>query len=230
MIVSAVNNVSMDNLDIDVTAFRELLIAWGREHFRPFPWRSTSDPYRILIAEVMLHRTQALQVVPVYIKFINRYPSLLSLVQATKQELRELLYSIGLFWRIDLIYAMIVQLISKYNGIIPQQKEDLMSLPGVSDYIASAVRCFSWNLPDFIADTNTVRVVSRLLGREVKDSSRRSTYFRNVLAMLLDPFEPRDYNYSLLDLADQICTKKRPPECAKCPVGVWCLFKKRSLI
>lgn len=214
---------------VDAVAFRRALIAWGRENFRPFPWRLTEDPYRILMAEVMLHRTQAPQVVPVYERFIKRYPDVLSLAQATKEDLHQILYSLGLRWRIDLIHKMATELIEHFNGRVPRQRDDLLSLPGVSEYIASAVRCFAWNHPEPLADTNTVRVVGRLFGLEIKESSRRNRRFRDLLTELVDPGEPRAYNYALLDLADQVCTKKRPPECGRCPVAEWCIYGRSIL-
>lgn len=221
--------VEADGHAIDATAFRKALIAWGQDHFRPFPWRLTEDPYHILIAEVMLHRTQAPQVTPVYEQFIARYPDVPALAAATKKELHDALYSLGLRWRIDLIHEMAVQIMQRFDGRIPGEKADLLSLPGVSEYIAGAVRCFAWGRPEPLIDTNTVRVVGRLFGLQIKDSSRRNRRFRELITALVDPDEPRAYNYALLDLADQVCTKKRPPECAMCPVQRLCVYGTNAL-
>lgn len=209
---------------IDAGLFRKAVIAWGREHFRYFPWRLTEDPYCILMAEVMLHRTQAPQVVPVYERFIARYPDVPALVRASREELHKVLYPLGLRWRIDLIHEMARHMMERFEGQVPREKADLVSLPGVSEYIAGAVRCFAWNLPEPLIDTNTVRVVGRLFGLETRDSSRRNRLFRELITALVDPEEPRAYNYALLDLADQVCTKKRPPECGGCPVQKYCAY------
>lgn len=217
-------NVEDNGHAINAVVFRRELIAWGRVHFRAFPWRLTEDPYRILMAEIMLHRTRAAQVTPIYQRFIERYPNVQVLAQASKQELRDALSSLGLFWRIDLIHDMAIRLVTVFGGRIPEAKEELLSLPGVSDYIASALRCFAWNLPEPLVDTNTVRVIGRLFGLPVKDSSRRNRRFRNLLAALVDPHNPREYNYALLDLADHICMKKRAPECQDCPLKGLCLY------
>jgi len=209
---------------MDAVLFRKTLITWGQRHFRDFPWRLTRNPYRILMAEVMLHRTQAPQVVPVYQEFINCYPDVSALAQATKKELRQVLYPLGLRWRIDLVRHMAVELTECFGSRVPRKKTDLLSLPGVSEYIAGAVRCFGWNQPEPLVDTNTVRVIGRLFGLEVKDSSRRNRQFKELIAALVDPSEPRAYNYALLDLADQVCMKKRPPDCAKCPIQKHCVY------
>lgn len=221
--------VKTENQTIDVVAFRRALVAWGREHFRPFPWRQTENPYAIMMAEVMLHRTQAPQVLPAYERLMGVCPDVPSLAQASKEELYGLLSSLGLQWRIDLIEVMAAELMTRFGGQVPRDKVDLLSLPGVSEYIASAVRCFAWNLPEPIIDTNTVRVVGRLFGLEIKDSSRRNRRFRELIAALVDPDEPRVYNYALLDLADRVCMKKKLPCCEHCPVAEWCMYGASKL-
>jgi A/G-specific adenine glycosylase len=213
--------IKVSECSIDVVAFRKMLIAWGKEHFRPFPWRSTEDPYHILIAEVMLHRTRAIQVVPVYSRFIERYPDIFTLSGANRRELHENLSSLGLRWRIDLLQQMAVSLMTMFGREVPREKNELVSLPGVNDYIASAVRCFAWNLPEALIDTNTVRIAGRLCGLEVKESSRRNRQFREILQAMVDPERPREYNYALLDLANQVCAKRKPG-CEECPVFGYC--------
>ncbi len=209
---------------IDVASFRRDLIAWGHEHFRSFPWRFSQYPYHLLIAEVMLHRTQASQVAPIYERFIERYPDIASLSGAARDDLHHILYSLGLRWRIDLIIDMVEQINERFAGRVPEEKTDLLSLPGVSGYVASAVRCFAWNLPDAIIDTNTVRITGRLFDLPIKDSSRRSALFRRLITALVDPDEPRLYNFALLDLGAEICTKAQRPLCERCPVQKYCSY------
>lgn len=216
----------VDEHAIDATSFRENLMRWGQDHFRAFPWRFTTSPYYILMAEIMLHRTQAIQVVPIYERFIKKYPDIGSLRMVTREELHSSLYSLGLRWRVDLIMDMVTQINERFAGSVPQEKVDLLSLSGVSDYIASAVRCFAWNLPDAIVDTNTVRVVGRLFNLKIKDSSRRNSLFRKLIGSLVDVNEPRSYNFALLDLAAQVCLKGRPPLCEICPVRNHCLYSE----
>lgn len=213
-----------NNHRVDSEVFRKSLIGWGKKHFRQFPWRFTKDPFYILMAEIMLHRTRAPQVVPVYEAFVERYRNVSSLAEASREQLHALFYSLGLHWRVDLILEMVGELVNRFGGCVPCDKSSLLSLPGVSDYIACAVRCFAWNLPEGILDTNTVRVVGRLFDLEIKDSSRRNSQFRELISGLVDTEEPKNYNYAILDLADQICTKKRPPSCNQCPVLCWCVF------
>jgi A/G-specific adenine glycosylase len=213
---------------VDAALFQKSLIDWGRNNFRAFPWRFIDDPYCVLIAEVMLHRTQAIQVVPVYERFIENYPDEATLSRASREELVDALSSLGLRWRAELVYEMAVMLRERFDGQVPHEKAELLSLPGVSDYIAGAVRCFALNLPDPIVDTNTVRVTGRLFGLEIKDSSRRNRLFKDLIVALVDPNEPRAYNFALLDLAAIVCTKAKPPKCLECPVRQYCSYGLNS--
>lgn len=115
---------------------RKKLIEWGKRNFREFPWRFTTDPYRILVSEILLHRTRAEQVVPFYIKLIRRYPTVTSLARAKLSDLEALLHPLGLRWRIEKMLLMAREIVERYGGLVPDRKEDLLSLPGVSDYIA----------------------------------------------------------------------------------------------
>lgn len=208
----------------ELSASQQSLLAWGQENYRPFPWRETSNPYHILLAEVFLHRTQARQAETVYRQVIERYPAPADLLSANQKRIRFTLYALGLHWRTDLLLKMVQQIQQQHGGQIPREREALLSLPGVSDYIARAVRCFAWNEPEALLDTNTVRIVGRLLGWEVKDSSRRSSRFRQTLEALLNHQNPRAFNYALLDLAHLVCLKRQPPRCKECPLKNWCAF------
>ncbi|RKO68214.1 DNA-binding protein [Desulfofundulus salinus] len=213
---------------MEIGEVRKALISWGKVNFRQFPWRLTRNPYYILIAEVLLHRTRALQVVPVYERFILRFPDVATLSRAGKEELYNLLHSLGLFWRIEALYHLARIVVRDFSGQIPVEKHLLLSLPGVSDYIAGAVRCFAWDLPEVLMDTNTVRITGRLFGLPVRDSSRRSRKFAELLASLMDRDRPRDFYFALLDLADKICVAKNQPACHQCPVLVWCAHAARN--
>jgi A/G-specific adenine glycosylase len=205
-----------------LAALRPALLQWGQSHFRPFPWRQTRNPYRILLAEILLHRTQVKQMIPVYERLVVTYPDIPSLAAADKTTLDALLLSLGLHWRTDLLHVMAQDINTRFAGHIPTGRADLLSLPGVSEYIAGAVRCFAWDQPEALMDTNTVRIVGRLLGWPVKDSSRRNARFRRALETLLDPQEPCAFNYALLDLAHLVCHKRQEPRCQECPLRPWC--------
>lgn len=214
----AAGTVEANGHSVEARWFRSRLLEWGRGHTRTFPWRETDDPYRLLVAEVMLHRTQVRQVLPVYERFVTLFSDVAALVRASREEIHEVMGPLGLHWRIDLVADMAAALSEQFGGRVPSDRNALLSLPGVSDYIASAVRCFAFGLPDPLVDTNTVRVVGRVFGLHVKPSSRRNRRFRELIGALLDRERPADYNYALLDLAHLVCLSRRPPECERCPL------------
>ena len=127
----------------DLVSFRKDLFAWWKVNRRLYPWRATRDPYQVIIAEVLLHRTRADQVVSVYLEFLKRYPSVSELAKASAEEIGNLIQSLGLHWRVEMLHGMAQQLHTRFNDQVPTEREDLESLPGVSHYIATAVRCFA---------------------------------------------------------------------------------------
>jgi A/G-specific adenine glycosylase len=207
---------------IKIEEYRKKVKTWGKRNYRDFPWRRTQDPYKVLLAEIMLHRTQAMQVAKIYGRFIGEYPDVKTLAKVNKSELHKALFSLGLKWRIDLIKDMVEIIVNKYESRIPKDKSELMSLPGISEYIACSVRCFAWNIAEPLRDTNTVRVIGRIYNIDIKDSSRRNSKFKELAVKLVDPEEPRAYNFALIDLADQLCTKKEEPRCDECPLNNLC--------
>lgn len=209
--------------------FQSKILAWGKENFRSYPWRLVDNPYLILIAEIMLHRTQASQVQRIYEDFIGKYPTLDMLSIVSREKLHKELFSLGLRWRIDRLFDMVKILKSNYDSEIPDAKDDLLSLPGINEYIANAVRCFAWNIPEPLVDTNTIRIIGRLFSLEIKPSSRRNKQFKTHLSHLLSQDYPASFNYALLDLADKVCTLKKKPECSICPVLKFCLYGKNAL-
>lgn len=210
-----------NKLDFSVEAMRNDLIQWWKQHGRQFPWRETENPYNILIAEVLLHRTKANQVIPVYELLINKFPDIFTITKSNEDELLKILYPIGLHWRSKLLYTTLEQIIKKYSGTVPEDFNELVSLPGISHYIASALRCFAFGHPDVLLDTNTVRIAGRIIGLAINDGSRRSNTFRNVLELLIDKQKPREFNWALIDLAAVVC-KARQPDHNSCPLKNYC--------
>lgn len=211
-----------------ITDIRNALLEWGPGHFREYPWRGTRDPYRILIAEVLLHRTRADQVSPVYERFLKEYPDLGSLLQAEPIRVEECLRSLGLRWRTDLLLEMVREIGERYGGKIPLFREDLMTLPGVGDYIASALLTFSGTSSEPIMDTNTVRVIGRVFGLELNDCARRSKRFREIMRQIVSKGSARDISFAMIDLAALICLP-RNPRCGECPLNPFCIYAQRDI-
>lgn len=196
--------------------FRQRLLSWGKQNTKKYPWRWINDPYRVLVSEFMLHRTQARQVIPIYNQFLIEYPTLEAFSKADKVRVRDILNSLGLHWRIDAMVAALSQLWSQY-GEIPVDREKLILIGGIGPYIASATVCFTQNEPVALIDTNTVRVIGRVFGLDIRGEARRRKSIIDAITNTCDPNQPRDYYYALIDFAHEVCTPRRP-DCKSCPL------------
>jgi A/G-specific adenine glycosylase len=208
---------------VDEQKFDKALLNWWRQNGRRFPWRETGNAYHILVSEVMLHRTKADQVVPVYTAFVTKYPTVNRLRDAPAREVKQALRPLGLRWRTALVRKMSEHVMNQFGGEIPEARDELESLPGVGPYIASAVRCFAFGHAEPLLDTNTVRIVGRVWGRGYSDGSRRSKEFRDLASSLIDRRRPREFSYAMLDLGATLC---RPvePRCERCPMLKLCRY------
>ncbi|CAG0967653.1 Adenine DNA glycosylase [Methanosarcinales archaeon] len=211
-----------------VEEIRSGILQWSNKNLREFPWRNTQDPYKIIIAEIMLHRTNADQVKPVYEKFIEEFPDFSSIVRAGSKNIRTEIQSLGLFWRSDLLYQLAEEVEEKYNGTLPLEKNKLMELPGVGHYIASAILCFGYNRPEPLLDTNTVRVIGRIFGIKITDSSRRSKKFYKIMGDIVFCEKPKKLSLSMIDFAALVCTAKYPKH-DLCSINHICCFYRTEV-
>jgi A/G-specific adenine glycosylase len=218
----------MSTVEERAAFFRRQVIAWGVCHGRHFPWRHTTEPYRLLIAELMLRRTQARQVILVYEAFVRRFPTPHALASASEREVKKLLQPLGLAWRVPAFRQMARRVVDDYAGEVPRDRKALLSLSGVGEYVADSVRCFAYNEPVAILDTNTVRVAGRYFGFPVHAESRRRAPVKRAVARLVDPEAPRAGNLALLDFAATVCRAQRPL-CASCPVEAGCAWRHPEL-
>jgi A/G-specific adenine glycosylase len=203
--------------------FRKEILEWGVANHRDYAWRATRDPFRVLVAEMMLRRTRADQVSPVYETFMNRVPDARTLATVPEEEIRILLQPLGLAWRVPAFQQMARRIVEDYGGTVPRDREALISLPGVGDYVADAVRCLTGDEPVALVDANTVRVAGRYFGFRVTPESRRRKDVKQAISRLVDPSKPRESNLALLDFAAAICRAGRPSH-HNCPVASRCAF------
>lgn len=222
-------SIEINNHTFSLNLFHERLRAWDAKYRRIFPWRVTENPFHIMMAELMLRRTQAQQVVNVYEDFIKKYPDAHALVDASTDEVENTLFSLGLAWRVSAFQQIARTLVEQYNGKVPASYDALVALPGVGDYVASAVCCFAFGQAVMIVDTNTVRVAGRIFSIPTHAESRRRKPIRMLLQALLNQKDPKSYNYAMLDLAALICTPTNP-NCFVCPLLSCCVTGQERII
>ncbi|HMS57954.1 MAG TPA: hypothetical protein PKA49_03790 [Tepidiformaceae bacterium] len=203
-----------------IVAVTEIVSAWGRQHRASYPWRGSEVPlWQKLVAEVMLLRTRAQQVVPVWEQFARRFPSTKALREAGPSELAGVAAGLGLSWREGLLQELLVEL-GTIGDELPLVQNELVKLPGVGDYCAAALLSLHADRRAVIIDANVVRVLARLVGKSFDGETRRRRWLRELAARLTPEAGHQDYNYGLLDIAMTIC--RRPPRCSVCPLRPYC--------
>ena len=204
-----------------VGVFKRALLSWGVSGVRRFPWRETRDPYAVIVAELMLRRTKAAQVLPVYNTFIGAYPTLMDLANAAPSNIRRICQPLGLHWRVENLVELSQE--ARHNRLrrIPASIEELQQLSGVGPYVAGAVRCLAFGYACPVVDSNVVRVLSRFFGLSIQGEARRSRRMVDLAARCVDRDAPRDYNLALIDFGALVCTPNRRG-CAACPLSAGC--------
>ncbi len=142
--------------------FRRRLLAWYRAHGRSLPWRNTSDPYHILVSEVMLQQTQVDRVVPKYHEWLEKYPSLEALASAPEEDVNATWRPLGYNIRPRRLHAIARESVTRYGGRLPSDQETLLSFKGIGAYTAGAIRSFAFRERAAILDTNVARVLFRV--------------------------------------------------------------------
>ncbi len=192
------------------------LLTWHASMGRTFPWRVAADPWHVLMAEMCLHRTRAEQVLPVYLMLMELAPSPSALLSHA-DEARRAMWPLGLRWRVENVLAVAAQVQQRFGGVVPQSSPELLSMPGVGDYVAGAVLCFAFGRRTVLLDANMERIGTRLRGSKVGRMQMRMDLYD--LAGRDGP--DRDFNYALLDLGALVCGPVRP-DCANCPLSAVC--------
>lgn len=217
-VLAALNEPS-DTRDLrsDSSSFRSELIAWHLNNKRDYPWRRRTEPWSTFLAETCLHRTKADQVAAVFENLLEIAPTASALLR-NEERFRKASSSLGLAWRTDSLVDAAGTLVNEHSGTPPDDWSALNSLPGVGDYVASAILCFAYGHHAVLIDTNTLRVAKRILG----DPSLPKWKARVELYRRSAPLGPdAEWNYALLDLGGTVCTARRPV-CDRCPVSDMC--------
>lgn len=212
-----------DLIDADTRRWlRRRILAWYPHGGRDFPWRHTRNPYRVLIAELLLQRTRADLVEPLYHRFLHTYATPGALARAEPADVVELLQPLGYRHRSARLPALGQALIERHRGTVPRSKEDLLALPGVGDYVANAVLAVAFDERRPLLDPNVVRVLERALGRRShRPRPRDDQTLWNELARLLPARHAREFALGLVDLGATVCRPRRP-RCHQCPLNSRC--------
>jgi len=200
--------------------FSPPLLAWYAQHRRDLPWRHTTNPWRILVSEIMLQQTRAAAVIPYYERFLARYPHPRALAEAPEAEWLTLWAGLGYYSRARNLQKAARTITGL--GSFPATYEAIRALPGVGDYTAAAVASFAFGLPYAVLDGNVIRVMARVTNDDA-DIMTPSTRKRLQAAVddRLDREHPAAFNQAIMELGATLCLPRKP-QCLLCPVAHLC--------
>ena len=202
--------------------FRRALLSWYRKNGRSLPWRHTSDPYHILVSEVMLQQTQVDRVLPKYHEWLERYPSLDALASAPLDEVAQTWRPLGYNIRPRRLHAIARDSVARFGGELPSDEATLLSFAGIGAYTAGAIRSFAFGQRAAILDTNVARVLFRVFvnrGDAKAHAMRRRLW--DISEAVLPHKHVFDFNQGLMDLGATVCVA-RNPKCEACPMTRLC--------
>jgi A/G-specific adenine glycosylase len=222
----------MDNITtsldpIFVSTIQQRVLKWGADNYKIFPWRQATSTWHGLVAEMMLQRTRVRNVVTVYQDFVDKFPTPASVLSASDEELKEVLYPLGLPERAKWL-RQLAQVVVDSDNKIPDKFDELVKLPGIGSYIAAAWLSFHGGKRAVIIDANVVRWICRLIKHPMNGETRRKKWLRELANQLTPISGWKEYNYAVLDFTMDICALR--PKCDKCPLGSqYCLTGREIL-
>lgn len=207
----------------EIKAFRKVLFLWFNRNRREYPWRKTKNPFKVLIAEMMLQRTKANQVQAVFFNFFSKYKTPHDVALTSMRNLNRILYPLGLRWRIKKFKAVSQSVVNNFGGKVPKSRDEISKLPGVGDYVAGIVLSIAFNKKEWIVDSNVVRVFKRYFGIPTSKEGRRDRHVIDIARIYVNCKNPRNANLALLDFAALVCTPRKP-EHERCPLSKDCHY------
>ncbi len=206
--------------------FTSALLNWYSKNGRELPWIHTNDPYLIWISEIVLQQTRVNQGMAYYERFIKAFPNVHLLAEAHEDEVLKMWEGLGYYSRARNLHQSAKTIVTHHQGKLPETYKELLSLPGIGPYTASAIMSFAFGQPYTAIDGNAIRVFSRYLGMEynVYETEGKSVIHAFANEVICKE-NPGNFNQAIFDLGAEICIP-RNPRCDECPIKSSCLAHK----
>lgn len=198
------------------------LLGWYDRHARDLPWRKENDPYRVWVSEVMLQQTRVETVIPYYLRWLERFPTLESLAVADEQQVLKFWEGLGYYARARNLKKAARIILKEYGGELPKTTVELKKLPGIGEYIAGAITSIAFNKKEPALDGNGKRVLARLTAfSEPVNMEKNARILKEFLFNILPEERTGDFNQAIMDLGSRICIPRKPL-CHDCPLKGHC--------
>jgi A/G-specific adenine glycosylase len=223
-------DLSVMTLEEKTQHFIRILSEWYRQNQRQLPFRGATDPYKIWVSEVLLQQTQVNRGVEYYERFINRFPMIGNLAEASWEEFFPYFQGLGYYNRGRNMIKTAKIIVEKYGGSFPSTKKELEALPGIGSYTADAILSFAFNKPTIPLDTNIKRILGRVfLGTSVlEEKSEGGTVLLKAFEESYQRVSSATINQAMMDFCSMVCFATKPV-CMFCPLQQSCLFFKKEL-
>lgn len=207
----------------EIQKLRVKAVAWYRANKRELPWRETQDAYSVWVSEIMLQQTQVATVIPYFKIFLEEFPTVVDLANATEERVLFHWAGLGYYRRAKQMHAAAKVIVTSHGGKFPSDYDQIMSLPGIGRYTAGAIRSFAFDLPSPIVEANTQRIYARLLQLrgQLTDAKIQSELWNFATSILPRKAGSGDTNQALMEIGSQICLPKNPL-CLLCPLRHMC--------
>jgi len=204
-----------------------ILRKWYDDNHRDLPWRHTTDAYAIWLSEIILQQTRVAQGLEYYKCFIAAYPTVSDLASAHEDDILKLWQGLGYYSRARNLHKAARLVVSQYEGVFPTRFTEIIKLPGIGPYTASAIASFASNEAVATVDGNVYRVLSRLFDiEEPIDSTQGQKLFAALAQQILEPKHAGQHNQAIMEFGALQCTPTSP-QCATCPLTEHCLSFER---
>jgi len=205
------------------------IVNWYIQNARDLPWRKTTDPYKIWLSEIILQQTTVAQGTSYYLKFIDSYPTLKDLANASIDQVLKSWQGLGYYSRARNLHFTANYIINELNGVFPNNYKDLLNLKGVGPYTAAAISSFSFQENKVVVDGNVIRVISRLFGiNEAVDNPKTLATIKDKAQKLCNQQKPEIFNQAIMEFGAMLC-KSKTPNCITCPLQNSCIANKKNL-
>ncbi|MGO4937540.1 A/G-specific adenine glycosylase [Fundicoccus sp. Sow4_H7] len=190
-----------------ISAFRKVLLDWYDQNRRDLPWRKTNNPYFIWVSEIMLQQTQVQTVIPYYLRFISELPTVAALAKVDREKLYHLWQGLGYYSRVNNMQIAAQQIMTDFDGVLPNDYKLLLSLKGIGPYTAAAIGSIAFGIPRAAVDGNLMRITARLFEMDLDIGEQRTRkIIEEILDVIIDPDRPGDFNQALMDVGATIMT------------------------